>query len=326
MVSESAVLMALLGLIDRIPMPATPARRGRPKTYSDRLFLKALLIMVVRHLPKVHGLLAVLDEPEMQPLRALLIEGGRYPTRRTLERRLKAMPKTLPDQIACLGRHLLVLIDPFQDWGRATAIDSTALAARGGVWRKKHRDAGVVPHTSIDTQAGWTKSGWHGWVYGWKLHLVTTVAAVWIPWPLNSRPPTLGTTRRLRPCWKSCRPTSGSSWVMSSTTTPDCSACASPREGCWSPPNGAATLTPTTALRSVASSISCALTPSRTSTPSSRPSSTASARCRPEGSCLPNDLSWVPCWCTNWRCSIASRTVTICESGSNPTYRRHDDL
>jgi len=38
-----------------------------------------------------------------------------------------------------------------------------------------------VPHTSIDTEAHWTKSGWHGWVYGWKLHLVTTVAAVWIP-------------------------------------------------------------------------------------------------------------------------------------------------
>src|SRR5262249_22337118 len=39
----------------------------------------------------------------------------------------------------------------------------------------------IVPHTSIDTEAHWTKSGWHGWVYGWKLHLVTTVAAVWIP-------------------------------------------------------------------------------------------------------------------------------------------------
>jgi len=24
-------------------------------------------------------------------------------------------------------------------------------------------------------------SGWHGWVYGWKLHLVTVVAAVSIP-------------------------------------------------------------------------------------------------------------------------------------------------
>jgi len=38
-----------------------------------------------------------------------------------------------------------------------------------------------VPHTSIDTEAHWTKSGWHGWVYGWKLHLVVTVAGVWIP-------------------------------------------------------------------------------------------------------------------------------------------------
>ena len=46
---------------------------------------------------------------------------------------------------------------------------------------KKHREKGIVPHSSIDTEAHWTKSGWHGWVYGWKLHLVTTVAAVWIP-------------------------------------------------------------------------------------------------------------------------------------------------
>jgi Transposase DDE domain len=43
------------------------------------------------------------------------------------------------------------------------------------------REAGEVPHTSIDTEAHWTKSGWHGWVYGWKLHLATTVAGVWIP-------------------------------------------------------------------------------------------------------------------------------------------------
>ena len=55
------------------------------------------------------------------------------------------------------------------------------LRARAGIWHKKDREAGVVPHTSIDTEAHWTKSGWHGWVYGWKLHLVVSVAAVWIP-------------------------------------------------------------------------------------------------------------------------------------------------
>ena len=55
------------------------------------------------------------------------------------------------------------------------------LRARGGVWHQKHREKGEVPHTSIDTQAHWTKSGWHGWVYGWKLHVVSIVATVWFP-------------------------------------------------------------------------------------------------------------------------------------------------
>jgi hypothetical protein len=149
--------------------------------YSERLFLKALVVMIVRHLPTVGALLAVLEEPAMRPVRALLLEEGRYPTRRTWERRLARLPATLPAQIACLGQHLVRLLDPWAQTGRAAAIDSTVLRAYGGVWHKKDRAAGTVPHTSIDTEAHWTKSGWHGWVYGWKLHLVTTVAAVWIP-------------------------------------------------------------------------------------------------------------------------------------------------
>jgi hypothetical protein len=79
------------------------------------------------------------------------------------------------------GRYLVALIRPWANCGRAVALDSTVLRARGGVWHKKEREAGEVPHTSIDTEAHWTKSGWHGWVYGWKLHLATTVAGVWIP-------------------------------------------------------------------------------------------------------------------------------------------------
>jgi hypothetical protein len=51
------------------------------------------------------------------------------------------------------------------------AADSTLLEAKGGVWHKKDREKGEVPHTSIETETHWGKSGWHGWVYGWKLHL-----------------------------------------------------------------------------------------------------------------------------------------------------------
>jgi hypothetical protein len=185
MVPQEPLLVTLVELVEYIPMPPPPKpNRGRPKVYPDRLFLQALVIMIVRHLHTVHELLAVLAQPtlEMHQLRQRLTdERGRFPCRRTWERRLAGLPASLPAQIGCLGRYLVERLQPWRTWGRAAAIDSTVLRARGGVWHKKDREANVVPHTSIDTEAGWTKSGWHGWVYGWKLHLVCTAAAVWIP-------------------------------------------------------------------------------------------------------------------------------------------------
>jgi hypothetical protein len=201
MVPETSVLVLLVLLVDRIPLPPPRKRRGRKVVYPDRLFLKALVIMIVRHLPKVGSLLAVLAEPtpEMQRLRALLTENGHYPTRRTFERRLKAIPETLPAQIACLGGSLAEILVPWPDGSSIGAIDSTVLRAKGGVWHKADREKGIVPHTSIDPEAHWTKSGWHGWVYGWKLHLITTVAAVWIPLAADLTPANVADTVQALP-------------------------------------------------------------------------------------------------------------------------------
>jgi hypothetical protein len=185
MITQDSLLVGLLRLVDRLPQPPAPAtpRRGRPTVYSDRFFIKALIVMLVRHIHSVSGLRAVLEQPspEIQQVRAVLQEDDRWPSRRTWERRLQGLPTTLPAQIGRLGRYLLGLLQPWGRDGKAVALDSTVLRARGGVWHKQDRQQGKVPHTSIDTQAHWTKSGWHGWVYGWKLHLMTTVAAVWIP-------------------------------------------------------------------------------------------------------------------------------------------------
>src|SRR5918912_436140 len=107
MIGQETVLVTLVRLIDRLPVPPPSKRpRGRPKTYPDRLFLKALVIMLVRHLHTVHELRSVLDQPtaEMQTLRAMMTVAGRYPSRWTWHRRLKALPTTLPAQISCLGR------------------------------------------------------------------------------------------------------------------------------------------------------------------------------------------------------------------------------
>lgn len=184
--TQDCLLVLLMELIDRIPVPQAerPRGKGRPTVYSDQLFLKALVIMMVRRLHRVHELLAVLAQPtyQMQQLRDRLCEQGKYPSRRTFERRLADLPETLPAQIGCLGRHLVSVIQPWATCGRAAAMDSTVLRAKdGAVWHKKDKEAGKIPHSRIDTEAGWTKSGWHGWVYGWKLHLASVVADVWIP-------------------------------------------------------------------------------------------------------------------------------------------------
>ena len=135
-------LVILLELVERLPVPPLAAvGPGRPRTYSDRLFLKALVIMVTKHLTSVHELFTVLAQPtvEMQTLRELLTEQGRYPTRRTFERRLSTLADMLSAQIACLGAHLTEQVQPWQRHGNAAAIDSTVLRAHGGVWHQKHR-------------------------------------------------------------------------------------------------------------------------------------------------------------------------------------------
>lgn len=188
MVPQESALMQMLVLVDEMPLPApSHARRGRGRgiTCPTRLFVKAALIMVAKRLPRVHELLQTLSEPtdEMLRLRKALLDKGKMPSRRTFEQRLTQLASLLPEIIARLGALLTRALYPFAATGRAAAVDSTLLRAKdGAVWHKKHRDSGQVPHTRIDTQAGWSNSGWHGWVYGWKLHVACTVSgATWIP-------------------------------------------------------------------------------------------------------------------------------------------------
>jgi hypothetical protein len=99
MVSQDSLRVALVKLVDWLPTPPLQPKRkrGHPPVYTDRLFLKALVIMIIRHLHTVHEPLSVLAHPtyEMTMLRELLLEQKRFPLRRTWERRLKALPATL---------------------------------------------------------------------------------------------------------------------------------------------------------------------------------------------------------------------------------------
>jgi hypothetical protein len=71
MLQHKSVLVSLVVLIDRLPWPCEPAtrRRGRPQTSSDRLMLKALVIMLIRRLSTASAVLTCLDQddPVAQP-------------------------------------------------------------------------------------------------------------------------------------------------------------------------------------------------------------------------------------------------------------------
>lgn len=185
MISGESILVSLVRLVDALPFPPPPShrQRGRQPTYSERLIVKAVVIMIIRRLDTAWALLAFLqqDDPIVAQLRPLLTEHGRFPTRRTWERRLAGLPATLPSLIGRLGCHLVGLLNPWAQQGHGAACDSTMVRAHGGVWHKKDRDAGIVPHSSIDTEAHWSKSGWQGWWYGWKLHLAVSIGSLWIP-------------------------------------------------------------------------------------------------------------------------------------------------
>jgi hypothetical protein len=50
--------------------------------------------------------------------------------------------------------------------------DKSLCKAQGPVWHQSDRQAGRIPDTlrHLDTEASWSKSGSHGWVYGYGLH------------------------------------------------------------------------------------------------------------------------------------------------------------
>jgi hypothetical protein len=132
MITQDTVLVQLIRLLERIPSPPPPRRpRGRPIFYSEKLFLKVLVIMIVRRLHRVGELLAVLDEPtpEMRMMRELLREKGRFPCRRTFERSSKPCLGRFPSRSAAWDVTWWEVFMPWESKGRALALDSTPLRA-----------------------------------------------------------------------------------------------------------------------------------------------------------------------------------------------------
>ena len=62
------------------------------------------------------------------------------------------------------------------------ATDSTLIKAnKGKVWHKSSMDKGIVPRSGIDKDAQWGFSRTKGWIFGYKLHMVSSAGSIVVP-------------------------------------------------------------------------------------------------------------------------------------------------
>jgi hypothetical protein len=100
------------------------------------------------------------------------------PDRRTFDRRLKTISPDIKERIVAMAALFVKerLVDPY-----IVSVDSTLLKAKGHVWHKSSMNKGIVPRSGIDTDARWGFSHTKGWIFGYKLHVISSTGSLIIP-------------------------------------------------------------------------------------------------------------------------------------------------
>jgi hypothetical protein len=170
--------------------PPPQGKPGRPRTYTGLSFL--LLAVVAVTLRTFKGLeLRRLLEKDARLRQELGF--ARVPHRRTIERRLMALQPEAEAQVAALGQQIVAEVEPREGLPVAASIDGRMYEAQGPKWHQKQRKAGLLPRglRNIDEESAWSKSGYRGWVQGFRLVMQCLVWPVPIPlfatWQPNNR-------------------------------------------------------------------------------------------------------------------------------------------
>jgi hypothetical protein len=103
---------------------------------------------------------------------------SKIPCRRTFDRRLATISNDIKNRITTMGKLFVRdnIIDP-----SILSADSTLVKAKGHVWHKSSMEEGVVPRSGIDTDAMWGFSHTKGWIFGYKLHLISSTGSIIVP-------------------------------------------------------------------------------------------------------------------------------------------------
>ena len=154
-------------------------RRGRPYVYSPTVILRCFIVRLWFRLDSNNALHEFLELDYPYNKKVMKRCGlTQIPDRRTFDRRLKTISIDIKERIAIMTSLFVYekMIDPY-----IVAIDSTLLKAKGHVWHKSSMKNGIVPRSGIDTDARWGFSHTKGWIFGYKLHMISSTGSVIVP-------------------------------------------------------------------------------------------------------------------------------------------------
>jgi hypothetical protein len=167
--SQADYVAVYFTLFDRFQQePGNGVHYGHPFDYQAKILIVFFTLMVIRRITAFktqHRWLV--NHPE----EAEQLQFEHIPHRTTLARRFKALYPILQGFIAFVGQWASALSPAFDS--RTLIEDGSLFKAQGPVWHQSDREAGRIPEKlrHLDTDASWRKSAYHGWVYGYSLHL-----------------------------------------------------------------------------------------------------------------------------------------------------------
>lgn len=176
---------ALLSLIERVkenyvPPPPEPPKRGKKRDFSALSFLLLAVVAVTMRTFRDSELRKLLEKD--QQLRQGL-GFDRVPHRTSIGRRLASLVAEAEQQIALLGERIMAEVKPSIEEPEVSAVDGRMYQAQGPKWHHGDRRKDLVPVglRNVDTESKWSKSGYRGWVQGYRLMLQGLVFPAPVP-------------------------------------------------------------------------------------------------------------------------------------------------
>ena len=146
------------------------SKRGRPQTYRDASLIVFYAVMALKGITALRAQQTYLFH---HPLMLEKCQLPACPSHVTLGRRYKALTPKLQTFTEYVATSRFAKAAGFLQ--EVVYEDKNLFKAAGPVWHQKDRLKDHLPKNlrGVDKTATWSKSGYHGWVYGYGLHLTS---------------------------------------------------------------------------------------------------------------------------------------------------------